>query len=72
VPDASSKKVTKIILTIVFFMFFSVVNWGSVHGQKHSRCPPPGEDKIGIFHSSEVAERLWAEWLRDTPMCQAG
>jgi hypothetical protein len=26
---------------------------------------------MSIFQSSEVAEGLWAEWLSDTPMCQA-
>jgi hypothetical protein len=69
-PEASSKNVTKIILTMVLFMFFSCGELGSVHRQKHSRCLPPGEDKIGVFHSSEVAEHLWDVRLSDTPMCQ--
>jgi hypothetical protein len=70
VPRVTSKSVVTTILRMVFFMFFSCGELGSVHRQKHSRCLPPGEDKIGVFQSSEVVERLWDVRLGDTPMCQ--
>jgi hypothetical protein len=37
------------ILRMVFFMYFSCGELGSVHGQKHSLCLPPGENKICVF-----------------------
>jgi len=48
-PKTKSSSIVDTILRTVFFMFFSCGELGSVHGQKHSRCPPLGEDKICVF-----------------------
>ena len=71
-PKAKSSSVVTTIRRMVFFMFFSCGELGSLHGQKHSPCLPPAEDKIGIFQSSKITECLWAEQLSDTLVCQTG
>ena len=57
-PNASSKNVPNMVLTMVFFMLFSLWLSGfDFPSAKHSLCLPPGEDKMGIFQSSKVAKR---------------
>ena len=53
--------VTRMILKLVFMFFLLWLSGFDFPSAKHSLCLPPGEDKIGIFQSSEVAEGLWAE-----------
>lgn len=58
-PRTNSSSEVTTILRMVLFMFFSCGGLGSVHGQKHSLCPPLTEDKIGIFQSSEVDGKVF-------------
>jgi hypothetical protein len=72
VPDASTRSVITIILTKVFFMFFSC---GELRvqfiGRSIAVACPLGRTKWAFSNLRKFAEGLWAEWLSDTPMCQA-